>query len=85
MYDLGGRKIVVFGLGRIGCSPAEISVFGTDGEPCVEFINDAADQYNNNLKTIVDELNFQNPDAKFTFINVTSISSQQQGKLDTRR
>ncbi|GKD70883.1 GDSL esterase/lipase-like protein [Tanacetum coccineum] len=77
LYDLGGRKIVVFGLGRIGCSPAEISIFGTDGEPCVEFINEAADLYNNNLKPIVDELNIQNLDAKFTFINVTSISSQQ--------
>ncbi|PWA74415.1 SGNH hydrolase-type esterase domain-containing protein [Artemisia annua] len=77
LYDLGGRKIVVFGLGRIGCSPAEISIFGTGGEPCVEFINDAAEQYNNNLKLIVDELNFQNPEAKFTFINVTGISSQQ--------
>ncbi|XP_071739773.1 GDSL esterase/lipase At2g19050-like [Rutidosis leptorrhynchoides] len=78
MYGLGGRKIVIFGLGQIGCTPAEISIFG-NGDPCVESINEAVKQFNNNLKVLVDELNSNNLDAKFTFINLTSIASQQQG------
>ncbi|KAI3743730.1 hypothetical protein L1987_56795 [Smallanthus sonchifolius] len=77
LYNLGGRKIVVFGLGLIGCAPAEISIFGTEGGPCVESINGAVRHFNNKLKPIVDDLNAHNPDAKFTFINVTGISSQQ--------
>ncbi|KAI3764848.1 hypothetical protein L2E82_14865 [Cichorium intybus] len=79
LYDLGARKIVVFGLGPVGCTPAEISIFGTDGDSCVESINDAVKQFNDRLKPLVDELNLDNLDAKFTFINLTSISLQQQG------
>ncbi|KAI3719113.1 hypothetical protein L6452_20004 [Arctium lappa] len=79
LYDLGGRKIVVFGLGLIGCTPAEISIFGTNGSPCVESINDAVRPFNDKLKPLIDELNHDNPDARFTFINLTSISSLQEG------
>ncbi|KVH96878.1 Lipase, GDSL, partial [Cynara cardunculus var. scolymus] len=79
LYDLGGRKIVVFGLGPVGCTPAEISIFGTDGSPCVESINDAVRQFNDKLKPLIHELNHENPDARFTFINLTSISSLQEG------
>nr|KAJ0209788.1 hypothetical protein LSAT_V11C400175730 [Lactuca sativa] len=79
LYDLGGRKIVVFGLGPIGCTPAEISNFGIDGESCVEAINDAVKQFNGNLRSLVDKLNLNNPDAKFIFINLTSIALQQPG------
>ncbi|KAI3796742.1 hypothetical protein L1987_39425 [Smallanthus sonchifolius] len=71
LYNLGGRKIVVFGLGLIGCAPAEISILGTEGGPCVDFINDAVRQFNNKLKPIVDDMNAHNADAKFTFINVS--------------
>ncbi|KAJ9563139.1 hypothetical protein OSB04_008299 [Centaurea solstitialis] len=79
LYDLGGRKIVVFGLGPVGCTPTEISIFGTNGSPCVESINDAVRQFNNKLRPLIDELNHDNPNAKFTFINLTSISSLQEG------
>lgn len=83
MYHLGGRKIAVFGLGLIGCIPAEISIFGTEGGACVESINEAVKLFNNKLKPVVDELNVYNSDAKFTFINVSSISTQQEGKAIT--
>lgn len=33
LYNLGARKIVVFGLGQIGCTPAEIARFGTNAKP----------------------------------------------------
>ncbi|XP_076955211.1 GDSL esterase/lipase At1g29670-like [Bidens hawaiensis] len=77
LYDLGGRKIVVFGLGLIGCAPEEISTFGTDGKPCVQSINDAIRLFNRKLKPIVDRLNVYHPDAKFTFINLTGMALQQ--------
>nr|XP_043624870.1 GDSL esterase/lipase At1g29670-like [Erigeron canadensis] len=78
LYNLGGRKIVVFGLAKLGCAPAEISVFGTDGKRCVESINDVVKYFNDNLKPLVDELNHHNHDAKFTFINVSHISRLQK-------
>ncbi|PWA83005.1 SGNH hydrolase-type esterase domain-containing protein [Artemisia annua] len=77
LYDLGARKVAVFGLGQIGCAPAEIARFGTNGKPCVEWINDAVKIFNEKLKSIVNELNNDYPDGKFTFINLTSISAPQ--------
>ncbi|GJW47329.1 GDSL esterase/lipase-like protein [Tanacetum coccineum] len=77
LYDLGARKVAVFGLGQIGCTPAEIARFGTNGKPCVEWINDAVKIFNGKLRSIVIELNNDYSDAKFTFINLTSISAPQ--------
>ncbi|KAI7752759.1 hypothetical protein M8C21_008908 [Ambrosia artemisiifolia] len=77
IYNLGARKIAVFGLGQIGCTPAEITRFGTSGKPCVEWINDAVKLFNDKLKSLVTELNSNYLDAKFTFINLASISAPQ--------
>ncbi|XP_023738864.1 GDSL esterase/lipase At1g29670 [Lactuca sativa] len=79
LYKLGARKIAVFGLGPLGCTPTEIARFGTGGKPCVDSINNASSVYNAKLKPLVDELNSNFPDARFTFINVTiSPSASQQ-------
>ncbi|KAI3719115.1 hypothetical protein L6452_20006 [Arctium lappa] len=75
LYRLGGRKVVVFGLTKIGCTPNEMNKFGTDGKPCVESINNAIKLFNDRLMPLVDELNNNNTDARFTFINLTSILS----------
>ncbi|KAI3764846.1 hypothetical protein L2E82_14863 [Cichorium intybus] len=75
LYSLGGRKIVVFGLAPIGCSPLCINKFGTYGKPCVEKMNDAVTLFNDGLKHLVDTLNNKKSDARFTFINLGSILS----------
>lgn len=80
LYNLGARKIIVFGLGQLGCMPGEIALHGTNGKPCVEWINDAVKLFNDQLKHIVEKLNKEhNCDAKFTFINITSMSAPQEG------
>ncbi|KAL7606148.1 GDSL esterase/lipase At1g29670 [Lactuca sativa] len=79
LYKLGARKIAVFSLGLIGCTPSEIAQFGTDGRPCVDSINDAVSRLNNRLKPLVDDLNNDLSDARFTFINLTSISTPPEG------
>ncbi|KAJ0668708.1 putative triacylglycerol lipase [Helianthus annuus] len=78
LYRLGARKVAVFGLGMIGCAPALMDRFETDGH-CVDWINDAVMLFNNRLKPLVDELNFVFPDAKFTFINITNILAPKGG------
>ncbi|KAM0048696.1 putative triacylglycerol lipase [Helianthus debilis subsp. tardiflorus] len=77
IYNLGARKIAVFGLGQVGCTPAEIKRFGTNGKPCVEWINDAVQLFNDKLKSLVAKLNTDYQDARFTLINLTSISAPQ--------
>ncbi|XP_024963485.1 GDSL esterase/lipase At1g29660-like [Cynara cardunculus var. scolymus] len=73
LYGLGARKIAVFGLAQIGCTPTEIARFDTKGKPCVESINDAVKRFNDRLKPLIDGLNNDNSEARFTFINFTSI------------
>ncbi|XAR66620.1 Triacylglycerol lipase [Bertholletia excelsa] len=75
LYGLGARKIAIFGLSLLGCIPAEIATFGTNGPPCVDFINDYVQLFNNRLKPLVDDLNKHLKDAKFIYINVTGIQS----------
>ncbi|KAK9070654.1 hypothetical protein SSX86_011056 [Deinandra increscens subsp. villosa] len=79
LYKLGARKIAVFGLGFIGCTPAEIATFGTNGEPCVESINSATMLFNDRLSPLINDLNNAFFDARFTFINISSISAPQEG------
>ncbi|GJV78644.1 GDSL esterase/lipase-like protein [Tanacetum coccineum] len=78
LYNLGARKVAVYGIGLIGCAPAEIARFGTNGT-CVESINNKVKLFNDRLKPLVDNINSNFTDARFTFINVTSITAPQGG------
>ena len=77
---MGARKVALFALTQIGCTPLATSKFGTDGKPCVKSINKAAMLFNHKFKPLVDQLNANNEDALFTFINITSILYPQGGK-----
>ncbi|KAL1555940.1 GDSL esterase/lipase-like protein [Salvia divinorum] len=75
LYDLGSRKVAVFGVGLIGCIPQEISLYPiTNGSPCVDSINIAAGLFNDRLVSLINDLNTNLPNAQFTYINVTSIA-----------
>ncbi|KAJ8545380.1 hypothetical protein K7X08_017963 [Anisodus acutangulus] len=73
LYEDGARKVALFGLGQIGCIPAELQKHNT--RRCVGSTNDAIKLFNSKLKSLVDDLNINFPDAKFTYINMYSISS----------
>jgi len=69
LYELGARKLVVFGLGKIGCVPGAIDTYGTNGSACVELLNNASQIFNSKLLPVIDELNDDLPDAKIIYIN----------------
>ncbi|KAJ0682393.1 putative triacylglycerol lipase [Helianthus annuus] len=75
LYNLGARKVVLFGLGPIGCTPAAIAKYGTNGKPCVESLNNLVKLFNDRLKPLVDDLNNGLSDANFTFINFSGIAA----------
>lgn len=79
LYLYGARKVAVIGLGLLGCTPAKISRFGTNGSVCVDEINNAAILFNNKLQPLVNEFNSNLPDAKFTYINTLAISTTGPG------
>ncbi|KAL3851427.1 hypothetical protein ACJIZ3_013309 [Penstemon smallii] len=75
LYNNGARKIVIIGLGFIGCIPQELANFPTNGSSCVDSINNNVQLFNNRLKPLIDNLNTNLPGAQFIYINTTSISS----------
>ncbi|KAI7741865.1 hypothetical protein M8C21_026581 [Ambrosia artemisiifolia] len=79
LYRLGARRIAVFGLGMLGCAPALMQRFETNGT-CVDWINDAVMLFNNRLHPLVEELNYVYPNARFTFINLTNILAPKGGE-----
>lgn len=69
MYGHGARKFALYGIGLIGCTPYAISVYGTNGSPCVDKLNTNATLFNERLMPLVKELNTNLTDAKFTYLN----------------
>ncbi|KAF7803246.1 GDSL esterase/lipase [Senna tora] len=69
LYNYGARKMVLFGIGQIGCSPNELAQNSQDGSTCVERINSANQIFNSKLKSLVDQFNTQLTDAKAIYIN----------------
>nr|XP_017227504.1 PREDICTED: GDSL esterase/lipase At5g45670-like [Daucus carota subsp. sativus] len=74
LYDAGARKVAVFGLGLIGCTPFQIYTFGKNASGCVDKVNDAVALFNKRMTPLVDGLNNNFTDAKFIYINTTHIS-----------
>ncbi|KAI5447612.1 GDSL esterase/lipase At1g29670 isoform X1 [Lathyrus oleraceus] len=79
LHDIGARKYVLVGLGRLGCIPNAISNHGTDGS-CVDEENAPPFIFNVELKSLVDHFNYKfSADSKFIFINSTLESDGQDG------
>ncbi|KAA8519591.1 hypothetical protein F0562_013964 [Nyssa sinensis] len=73
LYDFGARKVVMIGVGQIGCSPNALAQNSPDGSTCVQRINIANQLFNDKLKSLVDEFNNNLPNAKFIYINAYGI------------
>uniref|UniRef100_A0A1S3YAB5 GDSL esterase/lipase At1g29670 n=1 Tax=Nicotiana tabacum TaxID=4097 RepID=A0A1S3YAB5_TOBAC len=75
LYSYGARKVAVSNIGLLGCLPEELEVFGRNASGCVDFINNYVKLFNDKLKLLIDDLNINLPNARFIYINQTSISS----------
>ncbi|BAT87265.1 hypothetical protein LR48_Vigan09g227300 [Vigna angularis] len=73
LYNYGARKMVLFGVSPIGCSPYALAQNSPDGITCVETLNSPIQLFNSRVRSMVDQLNTQLPNAKFTYINVYGI------------
>lgn len=68
MYNYGARKVVLIGVGQVGCSPNELAQHSSNGVTCVDRINSAIQIFNQKLISLVDEFN-KLAGAHFTYIN----------------
>ncbi|KAE8696492.1 GDSL esterase/lipase [Hibiscus syriacus] len=92
LYNYGARKLVLIGLGQIGCIPNELVYSSRDGRTCAERINAANRMFNKKLRSLVDQFNNTISDAKFIYIvaygifqgitsNLTSYVRRNNGQL----
>ncbi|MFS7947418.1 putative triacylglycerol lipase [Helianthus anomalus] len=80
LYNLGGRKVSLFGLDQLGCTPLIVKRWPPKGRACKQLLSDVVYVFNNKLKTLVEGLIKDKPDARFTFINTTSILQKKECK-----
>ncbi|WOL10551.1 GDSL esterase/lipase [Canna indica] len=57
LYEMGGRKFLVVGMGPLGCMPNQIANSGCRSDSCVDKTNKLAAQFNAKLKSTLNELN----------------------------
>lgn len=74
LYNYGAKKVALYSLLPIGCTPSEIAAYGTNGALCVEKINAQVVLFNNRLRSLVDELNNNFKDAKFIYVNLYDLA-----------
>ncbi|CAJ2669776.1 unnamed protein product [Trifolium pratense] len=70
LHDVGARKLVLVGLGRIGCTPKVIAANGNG--LCDENKNADALIFSHKLKSLVDKFNTLHLDSKSIFLNRTA-------------
>ncbi|XP_010489452.1 PREDICTED: GDSL esterase/lipase At2g19060-like [Camelina sativa] len=71
LYVLGARKVAVFGVSKLGCTPRMIASHG-GGNGCAAEVNKAVEPFNEKLKALVYEFNRNFANAKFTFVDIFS-------------
>ncbi|KAK3027977.1 hypothetical protein RJ639_039330 [Escallonia herrerae] len=72
LYNLGARKVIVTGVGQIGCIPYQLARYDANGNGsrCNEEINSAIVLFNSGLQTMVDCFNKgQLSGSKFVYLN----------------
>ncbi|XP_039128751.1 GDSL esterase/lipase At2g23540-like [Dioscorea cayenensis subsp. rotundata] len=88
LYSLDARKFVVTNIGPLGCIPYQRTLNQMSESECVSLPNDLAMQYNALLKNLLEELNYNFPQAKFLYANLYDvlmelIQNHQQYGFDT--
>ncbi|OMP11728.1 Lipase, GDSL [Corchorus olitorius] len=71
LYNLGARKFVIAGLGRMGCIPS-ILAQSTQGI-CSEEVNQLVLPFNTNVKAMLNSLNSNLPGARFIYIDIAHL------------
>ncbi|KAL0794239.1 hypothetical protein Bca101_065616 [Brassica carinata] len=69
LYVQGARKVALFGVSKLGCTPRMIASHG-GGLGCAAEVNKAVEPFNKNLKALVREFNTNFNDAKITYVDI---------------
>lgn len=67
LYDLGGRRFLVCGIGPLGCIPNQVGNFALNQSECFDPPNEMAAKYNEKLKPLLTQLKGDLPGANFVY------------------
>lgn len=67
LYDIGARKLVVTGVGVIGCCPSQRKKSTTS--ECKEEVNYWSIKYNDGLKIFLQDLKLESSDINYSFFD----------------
>ncbi|CAI0408735.1 unnamed protein product [Linum tenue] len=70
LYDMNVRKMVIMGMPPIGCAPHYLWKYGSKNGECVEEINNMITEFNFLMRYIVDQLQYELPQAQIIFCDV---------------
>ncbi|KAL6176662.1 hypothetical protein ACLB2K_053295 [Fragaria x ananassa] len=71
LYNLGARKFVIAGVGRMGCMPSILAQ--SPNGSCSEDVNRLVLPFNANVKTMINNLNTNLPGSKFIYIDIAQM------------
>ncbi|CAH9113920.1 unnamed protein product [Cuscuta epithymum] len=71
LYNLGGRKFVLAGVGALGCIPTMLA--RTENGKCLDGVNEAISPFNANMKQMINNFKSTLPDAKFVFLDTQNM------------
>lgn len=74
LYRLGARKMVLVGIGPLGCIPSQLSM-ASSNNGCVEQVNSLVTLFNNGLIQLIRTFNTSHPGSIFVYQNIYSIFS----------
>ncbi|KAL8459727.1 hypothetical protein ACS0TY_037004 [Phlomoides rotata] len=71
LYNLGGRKFVISGIGLMGCIPSILAQSGNG--VCSDEVNKLVVPFNTNTKAMINNLITTLPGARFTYIDISKM------------
>ncbi|ESQ50544.1 hypothetical protein EUTSA_v10022766mg [Eutrema salsugineum] len=71
LHRLGARKVALFSITQIGCTPKMMVSHG-GGKGCAKEVNNAVAIFNKNLEDLVKDFNRKVQGAKFTYVDIFS-------------
>ncbi|KNA25329.1 hypothetical protein SOVF_007480 [Spinacia oleracea] len=71
LYNLGGRKFAIAGLGMMGCIPSLLAQSPTGN--CSEAVNLLVQPFNANVKTMLNNLNSKLPGSRFIYVDIANM------------
>ncbi|CAM8885626.1 unnamed protein product [Rhodiola kirilowii] len=69
LYDHGARRMAIFGIPSIGCTPSQRTLYGGNERVCADICNRPAQLFNSKAQEIMKHLNRELPDINIGYMD----------------